>query len=133
MGRKKPELASASLTPQRAARLYRLLTHLSEGPQTRRRLLSRLKVDVRGFYRDLESLRGLGIDIVTGLDNRYLLVGTLDNALARLPFPDPGLNVREALQLANGSTPAHRKLRQRVNSFLTGNAAPRSTGPNKPR
>ncbi len=133
MGRKKSELTSASLTPQRAARLYRLLTHLSEGPQTRRRLLSRLKVDIRGFYRDLEVLRGLGIDVVTGLDNRYLLVGTLDNALARLPFPDPGLNVREALQLANGSTPAHRKLRQRVNSFLSNNATPRPAGPNKPR
>jgi hypothetical protein len=113
--------------------MYRLLTHLSEGPQTRRRLLTRLRVDIRGFYRDLEALRGLGIDIVCGLDNKYLLIGSLDNALARLPFPDPGLNVREALQLANGSTPAHRKLRQRVNTFLHGNSAPRSGAPNKPR
>ena len=133
MGRKKSEFAPGSLTPQRAARLYRLLTHLDEGPQTRRRLLSRLKVDVRGFYRDLEALRGLGIDITCGLDNKYLLVGTLDNALARLPFPDPGLNVREALQLANGSTPAHRKLRQKVNTFLSGNTTSRLGGPNKPR
>ena len=133
MARKKSELAPAALTPQRAARLYRLMTMLDEGPQTRRRLLSRLKIDIRGFYRDLEALRGLGIDVTTGLDNKYLLVGTLDGALARLPFPDPGLNVRDALQLANGSTPAHRKLRQRVNSFLHGNGGPRSAGPNKPR
>jgi predicted DNA-binding transcriptional regulator YafY len=133
MRRKKSELAPTTLTPQRAARLYRLLTHLSEGPQTRRRLLTRLKVDIRGFYRDLESLRGLGIDIVCGLDNKYLLVGTLDSALARLPFPDPGLNVRDALQLANGSSPAHRKLRQRVNTFLYGNSSQRTGGPNKPR
>ena len=48
----------------------------------------------------------------------------------QLPFPDPGLNVRDALQLSNGSTAAHRKLKQRINSFLSG---PRGGGPNKPR
>ena len=50
------------------------------------------------------------------------------DALARLPFPAPGLNVRDALQLAKGESPAHRKLRQRVNAFLQGNGLP-----NKPR
>ena len=128
MGRKKAEAAPVTLTAPRAARLYRLLTLLGDGPQTRRFLLSRLKLDVRGFYRDLEALRALGIEVAAGIDNKYALVGPLDDALARLPFPDPGLNVRDALQLANGTTPAHRKLRQRVNSFLHGPAAP-----NKPR
>ena len=130
MGRKKVDAPAVSLTSLRAARLYRLLTLLGTAPQTRGFLLRRLKLDVRGFYRDLEALRTLGIEVAAGSDDaRYALSGELDDALARLPFPDPGLNVRDALQLANGSTAAHRKLKQRVNSFLNG---PRG-GPNKPR
>lgn len=123
MARKKAGPPPAALTAQRAARLYRLLTLLGDGPQTRRLLLARLKLDVRGFYRDLETLRAFGIEVTPGFDTRYTLDGTVDDALARLPFPDPGLNVRDALQLANGTSPAHRKLRQRVNAFLQGNGA----------
>ena len=126
MGRKKPTPAPAALTAPRAARLYRLLTLLGDGPQTRRTLLTRLKIDIRGFYRDLEALRGLGIEVVTTPDNKYSLLIDLEEALSRLPFPDPGLSVRDALQLCNGTTAAHRKLRQRVNAFL-------QAGPNKPR
>jgi len=130
MGRKKVDASTVTLTPLRAARLYRLLTLLGTGPQTRAFLLRRLKLDVRGFYRDLEALRTLGIEVTTTNDEtRYTLVGELDPALEKLPFPDPGLNVRDALQLAIGNTAAHRKLKQRVNSFLNG---PRG-GPNKPR
>ncbi|QJW99996.1 hypothetical protein [Frigoriglobus tundricola] len=130
MGRKKVDAAAVSLTSLRAARLYRLLTLLGPGPQTRGFLLRRLKLDVRGFYRDLEALRTLDIKVTTTSDEaRYALAGELDDALAKLPFPDPGLNVRDALELAKGSTAAHRKLKQRVNSFLNG---PRG-GPNKPR
>lgn len=125
MGRKKAAAAPPTLTAPRAARLYKLLTLLGEGPQPRPRLLTRLKIDVRGFYRDLEALRGLGIEISPDPHNKYTLSGELDDALARLPFPDPGLNVRDALQLANGTTPAHRKLRQRVNAFLQGPPKPR--------
>jgi predicted DNA-binding transcriptional regulator YafY len=130
MGRKKVDASTVTLTSLRAARLYRLLTLLGGGPQTRGTLLRRLKLDVRGFYRDLEALRTLGIEVVAGDDTKYALEGELDDALAKLPFPDPGLNVRDALQLANGSTSAHRKLKQRVHSFLNG---PRGGGPNKPR
>jgi predicted DNA-binding transcriptional regulator YafY len=138
MGRKKLNLTPPTLTAPRAARLYKLLTLLGTGSQTRRLLLSRLKLDVRGFYRDLEALRGLGIEVVATPDNRYSLVGELDDALSNLPFPDPGLNVRDALQLANGTTLAHRKLQIRVNTFLHGAAkgrrgGPKSSGPNKPR
>ena len=78
----------------------------------------------------LEALRLLGIDVsTTGDEARYALAGDLDDALARLPFPDPGLNFRDAQQLAHGSTAAHRKLKQRLASFTNG---PRG-GPNKPR
>lgn len=130
MGRKKVDASAVSLTSLRAARLYRLITLLGTGPQTRAALLRRLKLDVRGFYRDLEALRALGIEVGAGDDTKYTMAGDVDDALAKLPFPDPGLNVRDALQLSNGSTAAHRKLKQRVNSFLNG---PRGGGPNKPR
>lgn len=118
MARKKVGPPPAALTAQRAARLYKLLTLLGEGPQTRRLLLTRLKLDVRGFYRDLETLRGYAIDVSPGFDTRYQLAGSVDDALAKLPFPDPGLNVRDALALCNGTSPAHRRLKQRVSAFL---------------
>jgi hypothetical protein len=131
MGRRKVEALAVSLTGQRAARLYRLLTLLGDGAQTRPQILRKLRIDVRGFYRDLEALRGLGVEVLTGDDNRYALVLELDDALARLPFPDPGLNFRDVQQLAKGETAAHRKLKQRINSFL--NNGTRSGNPNKPR
>src|SRR4051812_40096121 len=123
MGRKRAEPPAVALTPSRAARLYRLLTLLGAGPQTRPILLRKLKLDVRGFYRDLEALRSFGIEIHPDELARYGLATDLDDALARLPFPDPGLSVRDALQLASGASPAHRRLRQRVNAFL-GNSRP---------
>jgi hypothetical protein len=129
--KKKVEAVSVTLTAQRAARLFRLLSLVGDGPQTRQQLLRRLKLDVRGFYRDLESLRGLGIDIHTGDDSRYALSNNLEDALARLPFPDPGLNFRDVQQLAKGETAAHRKLKQRLNSFLNNDF--KTGNPNKPR
>jgi len=125
------ETLSGTLTGQRAARLYRLLVLLGNGPQPRQQILRRLKLDVRGFYRDLEALRGVGIEIHSGDGNRYSLTIDLEDALARLPFPDPGLNFRDVQQLAKGDTAAHRKLKQKISSFL-GNGS-RSANPNKPR
>ncbi|MFO0801135.1 MAG: hypothetical protein U0804_27025 [Gemmataceae bacterium] len=125
MARKKVGPPTAALTAQRAARLYKLLTLLGDGPQSRRLLLTRLKLDVRGFYRDLETLRGFSIDVAPGFDTRYTLTGSVDDALSKLPFPDPGLNVRDALQLCNGSSPAHRRLKQRVSAFLQNGTGPK--------
>jgi hypothetical protein len=125
------ELLAVSLTSQRAARFFRLLTLLGEGSLTRPQILRKLRIDVRGFYRDLEALRGLGVEVVFADDNRYCLAIDLDEALARLPFPDPGLNFRDVQQLAKGETAAHRKLKRRLNSLL-GNGT-RSANPNKPR
>ena len=125
------EIAAATLTGPRAARFFRLLSLLGNGPLTRQQLLRKLRIDVRGFYRDLEALRGIGVEIELGTDNRYSLVASIDDALARLPFPDPGLNFRDVQQLAKGETPAHRKLRRRLTAFLENGV--RTGGPNKPR
>ena len=113
------ELASA-VTAQRAARLYRFLMLVADVPKTRTALLKRLKVDRRGFYRDLELVRSLGVDVASDGEN-YHLVGSLDESLEKLPFPDPGLSFRDVLLLAQGGrSAAHRKLQLKINTF-TGN------------
>jgi predicted DNA-binding transcriptional regulator YafY len=105
--------ASKLVTPDRAARLYRLLQLLGRGSRSRGVLLRRLRLNVRGFYRDLETLQKLGIPVT--LESRgYTLAQDLKDALARLPFPDPGLTFAEAEQLARGRTAAHRKLKQLI-------------------
>jgi len=106
------------VTAQRAGRLCKLLRLLRNGPQTRLALARRLKLDVRGFYRDLEWLRQFGIPVVME-DGRYCLDEDADKAIARLPFPDPQLTLGEAAQLAKGRTAAHRKLKALV-AAITG-------------
>jgi hypothetical protein len=75
-----------------------------------------LKLDVRGFYRDLQCLRASGIEVT--LDKgKYSLVGKQEAALARVPFPDPGLSFGEAVVLAKGKSAPHLKLRKMVNEL----------------
>ncbi len=109
--KRKQTLASKLVTPERAARLYRLLQLLGRGPRSRELLLRRLRLNVRGFYRDVETLQKLGIPITLG-SRGYTLEVERGEALARLPFPDPGLTFAEAQQLSRGRTAAHRKLKQ---------------------
>jgi hypothetical protein len=107
---------TTGITADRFARLHRLLQLIGSGPQTRTLLLRRLRTDVRGFYRDLELLRKAGITVT--LDGqRYRLTGELADALALLPFPDPHLLYGDLLLLIEGKTPAHRKLRKRVDEL----------------
>src|SRR5262245_28603635 len=103
--RKSPPSGKGAVTAVRAARLYRLLALLGGKPQTRGTLTKRLKLNLRGFYRDLESLRDLGITVAL-VEGRYALEGPLADALDRLPFPDPNLTWGQALQLAKGRTAA---------------------------
>jgi predicted DNA-binding transcriptional regulator YafY len=127
MARSTPHEPTHAVTAARAARLYRLLSLVADAARTRPVLLRKLKVDLRGFYRDLELLRSLGVNIAAEGD-RYHLVGTLADALEKLPFPDPGLSLREALLLSQGRTDAHRKLRSRINSFIGANGTHTPTG-----
>src|SRR5262249_2178155 len=115
--------SAGGITVERAARLYRILAALRSGPKTRADLLTHLQIDIRGFYRDLEKLRELGVGIALPR-HRYRLAMSFDDATSRLPFPDPQLNVREAVELARGRTPAHRKLKQCL-ATITGKRAGR--------
>ena len=56
--------------------------------QTRAVLLQRLKLDVRGFYRDVKLLREVGI-LVELEKGKYTLKGDVEEAIECLPFPDP--------------------------------------------
>jgi len=105
--------ATAPVTPERAGRLYRLLRLLGRKPQSRDVLANALGLGMRGFYRDLEALRLAGIEVLLK-DGRYILGSKLADAIARLPFPDPGLTLGEATQLARGRSKAHRKLKRQV-------------------
>jgi predicted DNA-binding transcriptional regulator YafY len=106
-----------SLTPGRIARLCRFVQLVGRGPKTRSALVKKLKVDIRGFYRDFQQMREFGV-AVEMRNGRYVLRETIAEALGRLPFPDPGLSVQEVLQLAVGGTAAHRKLRGRIARLL---------------
>ena len=114
---KRPRPAPRAVTAERASRLHRLLKLLGNGPKTRDALTKQLRLDVRGFYRDLELLRGA--DIAVQLKNRrYVLGEEVGRAVARLPFPDPRLTLGEAVQLGKGRTSAHRKIQEQVAEIL---------------
>jgi hypothetical protein len=103
----------SGVTPDRFARLYRLLNLMAEKPLGRDALARKVGLDVRGFYRDLGLLRasGIGVNLTQG---RYRLDGDVDTAVALLPFPDPLLTLGEVRLLAKGKTVAHRKLREHL-------------------
>jgi hypothetical protein len=103
----------SGVTPDRFARLYRLLNLMAEKPLGRDALARKVGLDVRGFYRDLGLLRasGIGVNLKQG---RYRLEGDVDTAVALLPFPDPLLTLGEVRLLAKGKTVAHRKLREHL-------------------
>jgi hypothetical protein len=111
--KRSPEDVLRTVTLDRAKRLYRLLRLLATGPQTRAVLMKRLRLDVRGFYRDLELLRTSGIGLPLS-GRRYSLGMPAAEATDRLPFPDPRLTLAEAMQLAKGKSAAHRKLRGQI-------------------
>jgi predicted DNA-binding transcriptional regulator YafY len=106
-----PSRGSVSL--ERVVRLYRLLELLGANPQSRETLRKRLRLDVRGFYRDLEFLRECGIHI-SSINHHYSLEDDWRSALVHLPFPDPGLTLGEAQQLARGRSAVHRKLKVQI-------------------
>lgn len=121
---KKPKSSARSAKPEppsvllnRAIRLHRLVSILGEAPRTRDYLTHRLRIDVRDFYRDLRTLRQARIEI--SKEGRcFHLQGKVEDAVPRLPFPDPHLTLGQALLLARGRTAAHRRLKQHVERVL---------------
>lgn len=109
----KPPLPAAGVTPERFVRLYRMVKLLAGSAQTREALARRLRLDVRGFYRDLDLLRTSGVSVALTA-GRYTLEQNADDALALLPFPDPHLTLGAAKTLAKGRSPIHRVLAETI-------------------
>lgn len=107
-----------AVTPERFSRLFRLITLLGDRPRTRPQLLTLLGLDVRGFYRDMELLRQVGVP-VTYADGRYTLDGKAADLVERLPFPDPHLSLGEARRLARGRTLLHEQLRESIEALTS--------------
>lgn len=114
MSRSRPK---STLTPARLARLYRLLTLIGEKSVTRATLLKKLKLDVRGFYRDLEKLRELKITLLLE-EGEYRLKESMESASTKLPFPDPKLSLREAMLLSEGESTAHQRLQKLIEKTI---------------
>ena len=106
-----------AVTAERASRLCRLLRLLGPTGQTRPSLLRRLKLDVRGFYRDLQLLREVGV-VIKLREGRYELTGSVEAAIDRLPFPDPRLTLGEARQLGKGRTKVHERVRRLLGEIV---------------
>jgi hypothetical protein len=102
---------SIAVSPERAARLCRLLRFLEAGARTRAAILQRLRIDIRTFYRDLELLRDCRITVQLER-RRYSLLDDAGEAISRLPLPDPGLTLGEAQILAKGRTQVHKRLKE---------------------
>ena len=106
-----------AVTAERFRRLVRLVQLLGEAPRNRGQLLAHLKLDIRGFYRDLELLRSMGV-IITLSNGMYHLTGAPDDVLPRLPFPDPRLTLGEMRQLARGRSHLHEALQRQIERLL---------------
>src|SRR4051794_16477750 len=95
--------AVPAVSLDRARRLLQLVQMLGAGSQARAKLMRPLRLDVRGFYRDLQCLRAAGIEVALQ-NGKYSLLGKREDAVARVPFPDPGLSFGEAVTLSKGKS-----------------------------
>jgi predicted DNA-binding transcriptional regulator YafY len=114
---KKPTAVREAVTPDRCVRLCRLIQLLAAGPKKRDTLAKKLRLDVRGFYRDLDLLRrsGVSIELTSG---HYHLTQGRDEATDLLPFHDPLLTIGQARQLSKGRTAAHRQIKAKLDHIL---------------
>lgn len=114
-----PESAQRpAVTAERFRRLVRLVQYLGTAARTRAQLLAHLRLDIRGFYRDLELLRSVDVS-VTLARGAYHLAGAVDDVLPRLPFPDPHLTLGEARHLARGRSRLHQRLQREIDALLS--------------
>lgn len=112
MARRTPDL-----TPDRTHRLCKMLMALGKGPLGKDALVKKLKVEERGFFRDLAFLRSLGIDVGNNTKGYFLAI-SLDDAFCKLPIPDLRITLSDALELSHGPTPAQRRVRKKLESVI---------------
>jgi len=113
----KAAIPATTITADRFVRLYRMVQLLAGGTRTRQTVTRRLRLDARGFYRDLHLLRSSGI-LIALAGGCYTLEQGTNDALALLPFPDPRLTLGAAKTLAKGRSPAHRALAETITQIV---------------
>jgi hypothetical protein len=128
MGRSKADSPpTTSVTLERASRLSKLLKLIAKVARPRDVLLDKLGLDLRGFYRDLKTLRDRGVLLsVTG--DCYRLIEDLDDARGKLPASDPALSVADLRALSKGTTDAHKRLRKLYDSLVGASASVHTNG-----
>src|SRR3954451_10356702 len=105
--------SSPVLTPDRATRLCKMLVALGHGPQPKQILVKKLKVEERGFFRDLRLMRQLGIHVAS--NNRgYVLASSLNDAVRRLPVTGLQISLADAVEISHGHLPSQRRLRRQL-------------------
>jgi hypothetical protein len=109
---------SVRVTLPRAARLYRLVNLLAEGPRGRNEILTTMRVGLRTFYRELVLLKRCGVKVRYAA-KLYRLMHTASEAEGRLPFPDPQLSFAEMAELAQCPCPAGRRLADLLESVIS--------------
>lgn len=120
MGRSKPDSpVTTAVTLERASRLARLLKLIAKTARPRDVLMAKLRLDVRGFYRDVKALRERGVLLSVDGDS-YRLLEHLDDACGKLAAPDPMLTVADLRVLGKGHSDAHRKLRRLYDALVGG-------------
>jgi predicted DNA-binding transcriptional regulator YafY len=108
----------SSVTVERASRLAKLLKlTASKTPKTRDDLILRLKVNVRGFYRDVKLIRECGVQLSAEKD-KYHLTEDLSSAQGKLPCPDLGLSVSDLQSIARGSSDTHKRIQRLLLDIL---------------
>jgi predicted DNA-binding transcriptional regulator YafY len=111
------EPARPAVTAERFARLVRLVRAVGKKGQSREQLTKQLALDVRGFYRDLELLRAVGVTVLLS-EGIYRLKDSVEEVIPLLPFPDPHLTLGEARQLARGRSRLHVMLQDQIAALL---------------
>jgi hypothetical protein len=106
-----------AVTAERFMRLFRLVRTLGQGPKSREQLTQALGLDVRGFYRDLELLRTVGITVQLE-ESKYVLVEAVETVVSKLPYPDPHLTLGEMKQIAKGRSRLHKALQEQIAQLL---------------
>jgi len=103
---------------ERIGRLHRLALILAGGPVDKVRIMQKLDITVRTFYRDLITLEEVGLQVLKTRAG-YLVTATQEEIEQKLPFPVPILNISEARALAEGSSPAAKRIEQQLFKITT--------------
>ena len=98
---------------ERIGRLHRLAILLSGGPVDKIRIMQKLDITIRTFYLDLITLEEVGLQVLKTRAG-YLVTASQEEIEQKLPFPIPILNISEARSLAEGTSPAAKRIEQQL-------------------